>query len=160
MRTIEVDDEVYSTLESKVQGFGDTPNFVLRRLLGIRSTPSTATAPGSQPTVPKAPAQKHKRGKAPKTNLRDLVRVGSLSEGQMLFMHDYQGNKINGVQATVRGNDLEYKGNIYSMSALTREVMKKQGYDSDSYRGPQFWYTAQGKSVKELWDEYLMAFGN
>lgn len=78
----------------------------------------------------------------------------------MLFMHDYQANKINGAQATVRGNDLEYKGNIYSMSALTREFMKKQGYDSDSYRGPQFWYTAQGKSVKELWDEYLKAFGS
>lgn len=158
MRSIEVDDEVYSTLESKVQGFGDTPNFVLRRLLGIG--PATITALASRPSVPKAPTQKRKRGKAPKTNLRDLVRVGSLSEGQMLFMHDYQGSKINGVQAAVHGNDLEYKGHIYSMSALTREVMKKQGYDSDSYRGPQFWYTAQGKSVKELWDEYLKAFGN
>jgi hypothetical protein len=158
MRSIEVDDEVYHALESKVRGFGDTPNLVLRRLLGIGSAPSAALAP--RPSTPKAPAQQRKRGKAPKTNLRDLVRIGSLSEGQVLFMHDYQGNKINGVQAAVRGNDLEYKGNIYSMSALTREVMKKQGYDSDSYRGPQFWYTVQGKSVKELWDEYLKAFGN
>ncbi len=157
MRSIEVDEDVYSTLEGKVLGFGDTPNFVLRRLLGI-GPPSTA--PTARPPAVKAPAQTHKRGKAPKTNLRDLVRVGSMSEGQVLFMHDYQGNKINGAQASVRGNDLEYKGSIYSMSALTREFMKKQGYDSDSYRGPQFWYTAQGKSVKDLWDKYLKAFGN
>lgn len=155
MRSIEVDDDVYTTLEAKVRGFGDTPNLVLKRLLGVGAL--------SQPQVTKpiavyAPSQKRKRGKAPKTNLRDLVRVGSLSEGQVLFMHDYQGNKINAVEASIRGNDLEYKGNIYSMSALSKEVMKKQGYDSDSYRGPQFWYTGHGKSVKELWDEYLKAF--
>ena len=155
MRSIEVDDDVYKSLETRVQGFGDTPNLVLRRLLGIGSVVAVATP---RLTGGEAVPQKHKRGKAPKTNLRDLVRVGSLSEGQVLFMHDYQSNRIDGVQATIRGNDLEYKGNVYSMSALACEHMKSQGYDSDSYRGPQFWYTAQGKSVKELWDEYLKAF--
>jgi hypothetical protein len=155
MRNVELDDDVFQALERRVQGFGDTPNLVVRRLLGI--APLVAT-PKAEPKPSNVSTQKHKRGKAPKTNLRDLVRVGSLSEGQVLFMRDYQGNEIKGVQATVRGNDLEFKGNIYSMSALTRQHMKSQGYDSDSYRGPQFWYTAKGKSVKELWDEYLKAF--
>ncbi|MGE0116090.1 MAG: hypothetical protein AB7T07_14560 [Steroidobacteraceae bacterium] len=155
MRSIEVDDEVYKLLEGKVQSFGDSPNLVLKRLLGIE-LPATAL-PTPQSPLSRSPVRKHKRGKAPKTNLRDLIRVGSLSEGQVLFMHDYQGNKISGVQAIIRGNDLEYKGNMYSMSALALKHMKSQGYDSNSYRGPQFWYTAQGKSVKELWDEYLKA---
>jgi len=154
MPTIEVDVDVYKFLESKVQGFGDTPNSVLRRFLGV----SSGVAVGA-PSTPRVTSPRKHRGKAPKTNLRDLVRVGSLTEGQVLFFHDYQGNKINGVQALIRGNDLEYKGNTYSMSALACNLMKGQGYQSDSYRGPQFWFTAQGRSVKELWDEYLKVLG-
>lgn len=152
MRTIEVDDAVYRALEIRVRSFGETPNTVLRREFGI----DAVSAP---PNVDRSPSNgatcKPKRGKARKANLRDLVRAGSLADGQVLFMHDYQGNRVDGVQAKVRGKDLEYEGSIYSMSALTREHMKRQGYESDSYRGPQFWYTAQGTSVKNLWDEYL-----
>jgi hypothetical protein len=33
--TIRVDEEVYRELESRIQSFGDTPNLVLRRLLGL-----------------------------------------------------------------------------------------------------------------------------
>jgi hypothetical protein len=156
MPSIEVDVDVYKFLESKVQGFGDTPNAVLRRFLGISAITTKNPSPLSSPS--RAPL-KTQRGKAPKTNLRDLVRVGSLKEGQALFLHDYQGNKIDGVQALIRGNDLEYKGRTYSMSALTRDFMKSKGYDSESYRGPQFWFTAQGRSVKDLWDEYLRVLG-
>jgi len=156
MHTIEVDADVYKFLESKVQGFGDTPNTVLRRFLGISAITTRST---SAPSLPMQGSSKIQRGKAPKTNLRDLVRVGSLKEGQALFLHDYQGSKIDGVQALVRGNDLEYKGSVYSMSALARDFMKSKGYDNNSYRGPQFWFTAQGRSVKELWDEYLRVVG-
>ena len=158
MRSIEIDNDVYSFLEAKVQGFDDTPNFVLRRLLGIKTASSEEAS--SRPPVPIPSKLKRKRGKAPKTNLRDLVRVGSLSEGQTLYMHDYQGNKINGVQAQIRGNSLEYNGRFYSMSKLVREVMNKRGYGSNSFRGPQFWYTAQGKCIKDMWDEYLREFSN
>jgi hypothetical protein len=148
MRKIEVDDEVYGWLEKQVQGFGETPNAVLRRLLGIgvnTARPSTSPLAGS----------KSSRGKAPKTDLKKLVRAKMLSEGQLLYFHDYQGKKVNGIQARLNGNKLEHKGRLYSMSALTRDVMKSQGYENESYRGPQFWYTAAGISVKDLWDEYL-----
>lgn len=154
MQTIEVDDSVYQFLESKVQGFGDSPNVVLRRLLGIGAPKLQA----ARPVETKSPQAGPKRGKAPKANLRDLVRVGSLSEGQVLYLHDYRGTKVSGVQAHIRGNDLECKGQIKSMSALACDYMKTQGYDNDSYRGPEHWFTAQGRSVKDLWDEYLKAF--
>ncbi len=154
MQKIEVDDSVYQFLESKVQGFGDSPNFVLRRLLGI----GTAKLQASKPVETKSSHAASKRGKAPKANLRDLVRVGSLAEGQVLYLHDYRGAKVGGVQAHIRGNDLDCKGQIQSMSALARDHMKIQGYDNDSYRGPEHWFTAQGRSVKDLWDEYLKAF--
>lgn len=154
MRKIEVDDAVYQFLESKVQGFGDSPNLVLKRLLGI----GTLKQEPSKPVEISAAKVGAIRGKAPKANLRDLVRVGSLSEGQVLYLHDYRGTKISGVQANIRANDLESKGKLQSMSALAREHMKIQGYDNDSYRGPEHWFTAQGRSVKDLWDEYLKAF--
>ena len=153
MYKIEVDESVYKFLERKVQGFGDTPNVVLRRLLGI----GTLVSQPPKPVETKLP-QKGKRSKAPKANFRDLVRVGSLSEGQVLYLHDYRGSKINGVQAHIQGNDLEYKGQLHSMSALARDQMKIQGYDNDSYRGPEHWFTAQGRSIKDLWDEYLKTF--
>ena len=60
-----------------------------------------------------------------------------------------------GIQANIRGNQLDYKGEIISMSALTKKIMKEHGYQSDAYRGPKFWYTSDGKSVSELWEEYL-----
>ena len=37
MATIRVDPEVFSELERRVQGFSDTPNLVLRRLLGLEA---------------------------------------------------------------------------------------------------------------------------
>lgn len=154
MRTIQVDDEVYQTLEGLVQGFGDTPNTVLRRVLGV-SPRGARPVDGRAAPKPRGMSGGGKRGKAPKANLRDLVRIGSLAEGQTLYMHDYQGARLEGVSARIHGNDLEYKGNRLSMSALTRKIMRDLGYQSDSYRGPQFWYTDEGKSVKELWEEYL-----
>ncbi|MDQ1362750.1 MAG: SeqA protein [Pseudomonadota bacterium] len=154
MQKIEVDDNVYQFLESKVQGFGDSPNIVLRRLLGI----GTPKLQASKPVATKSPSAGSKRGKAPKANLQDLVRIGSLSEGQVLYLHDYRGTKISGVQAYIRGNDLECEGKMQSMSALARDHMKNQGYDNDSYRGPEHWFTAQGRSIKDLWDEYLKEF--
>ena len=41
------------------------------------------------------------------------------------------------------------------MSDLARRLLKENGFQSDSVRGPIFWYNDSGKSVKELWDTYL-----
>lgn len=44
MLTIEIDDDVYGMLEKSVQGFNETPNAVLRRLLAVGSTPNSTSA--------------------------------------------------------------------------------------------------------------------
>jgi hypothetical protein len=153
MPTIKVDDEVFGALENRVQGFGDSPNAVLRRILEIAHR---VEVPRKQVTSTRAGRGiLLKRERAPKTDLGELIRVESLMEGQPLFMHDYQGNRIEGIEAVVRGNYLEFEGQRTSMSAVTSDLMQKAGFQGTSYRGPQFWYTADGKSVKELWDEYL-----
>lgn len=58
MHKIDVDDEVYSYLDSKVKSFADTPNTVLHRLLfGKDSSSSAATTqliPNLPAVIPKA----------------------------------------------------------------------------------------------------------
>lgn len=44
MKTIEIDDDVYSALEAKVQGFGEKPNDVIKRLLAGSVTGSRNNA--------------------------------------------------------------------------------------------------------------------
>ena len=148
MNTIQIDDEVYQALEQKVRGFKETPNSVLRRILGL----SGSDVPHTQT---EAAVFKRVRSKAPRVDLSKLTQIGSITDGEPLSFRDYQQNKVNGVDAVVRGKQLEYEGKRYSMSALTHKIMKRQGYTSSAYRGPLFWYTRNGKSVHDLWQEYL-----
>ena len=148
MNTIEIDDEVYLTLEKHVTGFEDTPNQVLRRVLGLSETPD------AQPARTEVTENKL-RTKAPKVDLETLIQIGSLTDGERLSFHDYQQNKVNGVEAIVRGKHLEFEGKRQSMSALASKVMQNQGYTCKSYRGPMFWYTSEGQSIHDLWQSYL-----
>lgn len=148
MINIEIDDEVYSYLTSNAKPFIDkTPNDVLRRLFSLNKLREVNPKPSG--------GSIRKKRKQPKTNLSDLVNVGLLAEGQELFLHDYQGNLINGFSAKLTKGFLLYDNNYYSMSDLARNLLNKNGFHSDSVRGPIFWYTEKGKSVKELWDIYL-----
>ena len=44
MKTIQIEDEVFQALESKVKGFGETPNDVIKRLLFEFKSPQTKPA--------------------------------------------------------------------------------------------------------------------
>ena len=103
MNTIEVDNEVYQALEKHVTGFQDTPNTVLRRMLGLSE--DAEVLPGKSRLAPKTG-----RTKAPKVDLATLVRIGSVSDGERLSFRDYQQNKVNGVEAIISGKQLEYEG--------------------------------------------------
>ncbi len=142
MRKIEVDDQVYAYLESKVSTFSETANQVLRRILNIEEA-----------VVP--PPIDTNRRKKPNANLSVLVKVGLLKENQQLFLHDYQGNKIAGYEATIFRGSLGWKNQSYSMSNLAKILLKENGYASDSVRGPAHWYTSDGISIKAIWDTYL-----
>ena len=101
------------------------------------------------------PGGKRTRRKQPKTKLHELTRSGLLQEGQPVFLHDYQGNRVSGYQASIAGKALEFKGQITSMSELAREFLTREGYNSGSVRGPAHWFTEDGVSIATLWKEYL-----
>jgi hypothetical protein len=146
MVSIEIDDELYAYLSKQAIAFVDkTPNDVLKRLLKIHKTP-VQTPKSSNSLI---------RKKSPKTNISYLMNAGLLVDGQNLFLSDYQGNRIKNISAKVNNGLLHYNGKGYSMSDLARILLKNNGFQSDSVRGPLFWYTESGKSVKELWDIYL-----
>ncbi len=66
MHTIEIDDEIFDLLKRKAEPFTDTPNTVLRRLLGFDTTPSTAKQKSrSRGQSPKSARKAKKSGRAP-----------------------------------------------------------------------------------------------
>lgn len=95
------------------------------------------------------------RGRAPKADLRELVKLEILKEGQELTFVDYKGHPQPKHKATVVGADLAYQRVRYSMSALSSLLLKQEGYIADSVRGPDHWATADGKRVRELWENVL-----
>jgi hypothetical protein len=146
MKQIEIDEEVFAFLQSRAMAYVETPNMTLRRLLGIEKE--------SEKTPVKKPP-KPRYGKKPKTNLQKLIQSGILEEGQTLFLYDYRGQKLSQYQAIVSGNRLLWNGQRYNMSPLAEMLLKEEGYQSNSVRGPAHWYNADGISIKQLWDQYL-----
>lgn len=73
--TVRIDDEVYAKLQSQAVPFQDTPNSVLRRVLGlpeVSDTPSEASAEhlGSTRTVRRRPRKRQEgRKRAPKGSI-------------------------------------------------------------------------------------------
>lgn len=152
MRTIEIDDEVFAYLQRKAIPYEETPNLTLRRLFNLnvkRIYENTANENSLQTN--------QKKRKKPKADLSTLVKNGLLKEGQVLFLYDYQGNKIDGYEATISGQKLSYRGNKpLSMSELAKICLKEIGYKSDSVRGPAHWYNSDGISVSDLWRQFII----
>lgn len=154
MQTIEIDDEVFGYLQSKAIPFVETPNLTLRRLLlgdgtKLKENRLIVSKPVQSPQIIR------KGKKQPKTDLPKLVQSGLLTEGQILYLYDYQGNKIQGYEAKISGKNLFWNNKLFSMSELSKELLKKVGFSSDSVRGPAHWYNSDGISVKDLWHQYL-----
>lgn len=164
METIEIDKDVFAHLQKHAKPFVDTPNSTLRRLLEIDKNVVTSGNQkiASSPVVnlddllaESVALMSSKRKKAPKADLNVLVKKGTLQSGQKLYLVDYQGNKVNGVAATIMNNRLLYNSQSYSMSDLAEELLKKIGFISNAVRGPAHWVTDGGKSVKDLWLQHL-----
>lgn len=90
------------------------------------------------------------RQRAPKVDLRELVKKGLLEDGEDLYLIDYQGRRVGNEKATVSGSKLKYKGKTYSMSPLAGQLLSKAGFRDTQYRGPMFWARADGQSVLTL----------
>lgn len=144
MKTIEIDDEVYAYLQSKAIAFVESPNQSIRRLLGLNKKESIPRR-----IIPAADRKK------PKANLHELVSAGLLAEKQQVYLRDYRGQEISGCVATIFQGSLIWNEKSYSMSKLAKIFLKKQGYESEDVRGPAFWFTEDGVSIKNLWERYL-----
>jgi hypothetical protein len=161
MRTIQIDDDVYNYIGTKAKPFEETtPNMTLRRLFGLSishrqevSVP-VVTSMGVQQTDGRVSARLRQR-KSQKTDLYALLSTGALREGQTLYLYDYQKKRARGYEAKLSGRFLMYEGKHYSMSELAKQLLKNLGYQSNSVRGPMFWGTADGCTIKELWEKYL-----
>lgn len=152
MKIIEIDDEVYDYLQSKAIPYEDkTPNDTLRRLFGF----DKAAMPLRIIPMPKENSRGVKVRKKPKANLIKLVNEGLLEEGQILHLRDYQGRKIEDSEATIHQGGLIRDGVKYSMSKLAEELLKRQGYSSDSVQGPARWFTNESISIKNIWENHL-----
>ena len=148
MKNIKIDNEVYTYLQKKAIAFEENPNAVLRRIFNL-----------NQVNTPQKPApdninNSRKPNKQPKTNLHDLIRSGVLAEGQkLIFQHG--AKRLPEYTATISGKDLIWKGKHYSMSDLAGKALETIGLDGTSVRGPLFWFTEDGKSIKDIWEQYL-----
>ena len=155
MPRIDIDDDVYGYLQTRAVAFVEKPNDTLRRLLGISASTDRASEPTSISMVDGSDRNERKK---PKANLGALVAHGVVTIGQKLYLHDHQGRRVLGAEAFVGGHGI-FSGpdrkRLCSMSDLAQELLKKEGYQSDSVRGPSHWYTEDGRSITELWGEYL-----
>ena len=148
MRKIEIDDEVFGYLQSKAVPFVETPNLTLRRLFNLNGKSAKSDKTPSQ--IVQAERIGQIRKKQPKTDLSKLIQVGLLREGQTLYLLDYQGKRIPGYDATISGKNLLWNNELFSMSELAKECLKKEGFSSESVRGPAHWSNADGISVKAV----------
>lgn len=146
MKNIEIDDEVYQYLQRKAIAYTEEPNDTLRRLFSLND---------KIPTVGKYITKYIRR--RPRTSLRTLKNEGIITEGQVLHFRDYRENPIEGITAVITGEKLLYKKEILSMSEHAVYILKEIGYSAEDVRGPQFWYTEDGKSIMQLWNEYLQS---
>lgn len=162
MHTIQIDSDVFAVLQKSAQPFIDTPNSTLRRLLGVDHMPpvTESATPPSHDTFEQLLQESMQRAersrtKAPKADLKHLVKLGFIKEGEQLFLVNYQNTVVPDQVATVVGSLLNYKGKEYSMSRLAQVLLQKVGYRSNDVRGPSHWATAEGITVTSLWEKHL-----
>jgi hypothetical protein len=157
MPVISIDDEVFAHIDKNARGLGATPNSTLRRLLGMAESKPLAknigggAAPDLYELMADAMASAGTRTKARKAQLQVLIDKGYLKDGQELHLLDYKGRRIQNMTAVIAGSDLIHDGQRYSMSNLAKKLLKLNGFNSESVRGPAHWVDTDGKTVKELW---------
>ena len=82
MRTIAIDDAVYSWIEGQIKTFEDTPNVILRRVAGLDLDPPTKDITPSTPTTSSRPIiQRIREGITRREAYRDPVLKAVLNLG-------------------------------------------------------------------------------
>lgn len=150
MINIKIDNTLFSFLQRNAIPFIETPNDTLKRLLKIESNSHIKKDVSTEVT-----RYHSERQKGPRTNLGDLIRIGLLKDGQILYMTNYKGEKFKGEEAVIKNGVLYYENIPSSFSKAAKEILIRYGFDSKSVRGPARWITEEGKSIMDLWNQYL-----
>lgn len=141
MRTIKVDVEVYKKLRNEK---GLTPNETLRKRFGLKATTIVSR---------KQSDVKKKRKVTKATDLSVLIGKGLLEEKQSLSLRYTAKDKVL-LKAHVCGKKIKYKGEQFSLTGLAVKTFKEVlNYKYKSARGPEHWFTADGKNIVTLWNE-------
>jgi len=118
-RTIEIDFEVHKRIEAERTSFAETPNDVLRRLIGIGSAPSGEPAP-----------------------IADIGRAwtgkGVTLPGGTLLRMDYNGRAISG--SVIDGKWLVEGAEFTSPSAAASELCRTKAGKKTSIDGWKYWH--------------------
>jgi len=149
MRQIDIDDEVFEHIKRESVWEDRNPNDTLRRLFWIENNPE---APCNKDFTEKRPPKKQS-----KVDLPTLINKGALREGQELRFC-FKEPLSKEYRAKVTTNHLEWNSKLFSMSKLVAVILNLEDRDipSSAYRGPAYWYTDEGKSVKDLWADHLL----
>ena len=107
MKSIKIDNEVYTYLQKKAMAFEEDPNDVLRRIFNLNQVAKTNTLPLKSSNPMEMRNQ-------PKTNLHDLINDSVLSEGQKLFFKD-GAKRLPEYTAIISGKYLIWKGQRYGL---------------------------------------------
>lgn len=156
MHSIQIDEDVFAVLQRHAKPFVDSPNTTLRRLLSIEPQKPLLNAKPADDELEQLlrESMESRRTKAPKADLRVLIRTGVLREGERLYLVDYQGQRVPQQEAVIAGGMLAFKGQHYTMSNLAQELLKKVGFKSSSVRGPSHWANAKGVNITVLWQQW------
>ncbi len=121
MKSIDIDFDVYQAIVANQSGFDETPNAVLRRLLGLKA--ADATEPSERPVVP------HSHEHASVAEGRDHPQAGGLADrARGLMVGIAVGNLLG----------LPYEGGRWNRAAIAaefpdgiREIAAKAGWPDD-----------------------------
>ncbi|MEE3851790.1 hypothetical protein VZC37_15715 [Gordonia sp. LSe1-13] len=144
MPQIEIDDEVFARLKGEAEPFVDTPNDVLRRLLGMEAEPRVAVDSSKSPALPR-PVKRYRRRKA--GELMPLLDAGILRVDDELVYQKRSGEQYNGLVTNDGWISVDGESFFSPSGALKSAV----GYDVNGWK---HWRVVR---TDRLLDEYRQA---
>lgn len=154
MPNIKIDQETYHYLQKKAIAFVETPGDTVKRLLGLvayKVDEFSETEYVAEPDEVYPPGKDRQK----KVSLFELIRAGMLKQGQKLIFQDYSGNQHLDYDVALSNGKLLWRNQTFSMSQLAQKFLKQKGHKATSVRGPIFWATTEGRTIAELWENYL-----
>src|SRR5437870_5022460 len=102
MPNMEIDADIYKYLVDKSRPLEDAST-VLRRLLQINKSEIVQKATNQSEQEPQIKTARKDEGRQPMARIPELIKAGLLTDGQTVYLYDYQGNILRKYEATIAG---------------------------------------------------------